>query len=84
MALLLQAQVQIPSNFIREVKLREVLGLLGDEDVASVLMQLVGTLRVVGALVKLAFALALKGLAEAGVELGCIDGDGGEYQDEGG
>lgn len=57
--------------------------LLGDEDMPSILMQLIRAFWVIGALIELALALHLKRLPKAVVQVRCVDRDEDEYEGEG-
>ena len=67
-ALFLEAKIEIPSDFIGEIELREVLCILGDEDMFSILVQLIGTFWVIRALIQLTSALKLKGSTETVIQ----------------
>jgi hypothetical protein len=79
-ALHFQAAVKIPCEFVGEVKRGELLRVFVEEDVMSVLVQLVGALRIVRALVELGLAATSKGSLDATVQLSALGGSEQKHQ----
>ena len=63
--------------------MREVFCILGDKDMFSILVQLIGTFWVISALIQLASALRLKGSTETVIQFLCTDRKDDESDYEG-